>query len=478
MLNSVRTRLTLWYVLIFGALLLAFCLCLYGLIARSLRTELDLSLTKLAQTAAKLYQGELAENGSNAAVATEHFFNEFRPPHLYVALLQADAGQAPKLLATNFAQGQPPAVPSTAKPELPTVATLNEAERQKQPLPIEARWFGPESGRLVIYAFTAEGQNFFVLVGASRAESRAQLAALRRIFYFSLPLLLLVAGVAGFWFAHQALAPVAAMTAQAERISAQNLHERLCTGKTNDELSQLAQVFNQLLERLERSFDSMRAFTADASHELRTPLAIIRGEADVALAQDRPAAEYRETLAIVQDEARRLSTLVDEMLALARADAGQRPLQLTELYLNDLVEECCRAAKVLAIGKQLSLSLEPAEDIQLRGDEDLLRRLILNLLDNAIKYTPSGGKIVLKLARQTDCAELRVIDTGVGIPAEATTRVFERFYRVDKARSRAAGGSGLGLPIAKWVVEAHHGTITLASKPGQGSTFTVRLPLK
>jgi heavy metal sensor kinase len=280
----------------------------------------------------------------------------------------------------------------------------------------------------------------------------------------------------GLLLARKSLAPVVAMSRQAERISAKNLHERLTVKNADDELGQLARVFNELLSRLDRSFESMRTFMADASHELRTPLSIIRGEADVALSQDRDTAEYKEALAIIQDEAQRLSRLVDDMLALARADAGQSPLQIEEFYLNDLIEECCRAAQVLAIQKGVSLALQPTSDISFRGDEDLLRRMVMNLLDNAIKYTPAGGAVSVTLIEETGSVSIIVSDTGVGIPAESASHIFERFYRTNKARSRADGGSGLGLSIAKWVAEAHRGTISFASQPGQGSTFTVIIP--
>ena len=478
MRNSLRTKLTLWYVLLFGALLLGFSFTLYVLIARSFRDRLDLSLVNTAQTAAKLFQGELAENSRDPQIAIEHFFNEFKPPHLYVALLQTLPTGATKLLATNFDKGTPPALPAGITPVLPTAATFAEARKASNPLTIDANWFGPAGGRMAVYAFNAEAQDFVVLVAETRAISAAQLAALRQIFFLSLPVLLLAAGLAFFFFAHKALAPIAAMTAQAELIGARNLHERLPIQNAKDELGQLARVFNQLLNRLEASFDRMRAFTADASHELRTPLAIIRGEAEVALAQERTSAEYQETLTVIQDEAGHVAGLVEDLLALARADGGQRKLQLEELYLNDLVEESCRSVKTLAQKRQVTLNYAPAEDMPLRGDTELLRRMVINLLDNALKYTPPGGTVQVQLGRNGNHAELQISDTGVGIPAAAAGQVFERFYRVDKARTRTDGGSGLGLAIVKWIAEAHRGSIKLESQPGSGSTFRVSLPLE
>jgi heavy metal sensor kinase len=329
---------------------------------------------------------------------------------------------------------------------------------------------------VVAFAPGSEEAEYVIVVAESRRDLIDQMRALRRIFLFSLPAMLLMAGLAGYLLARNSLAPIAEMTSQAERISAENLHERLPVKNKNDELGKLARVFNDLLARIESSFESMRRFTADASHELRTPLAIIRGEADVALSQDREPGDYRETLAIIQDESRLLSGIVEDMLALARADAGQRRLQLEEFYFNDLIEECVRSARALALNKNLMLDFESSGDTAFRGDEALLRRMVVNLLDNAIKYTPDGGSVSVRLWREDGRINLRVTDSGIGIPAEAAARVFERFYRVDKARSRSEGGSGLGLPIVKWIAEAHNGSVSLESAPERGSSFIVSLP--
>lgn len=353
---------------------------------------------------------------------------------------------------------------------------LAQAVARRAPVLTTIAINGQDEWRLVAYAPGGEIAEFIIVAAESRRELIDQMSALRRIFLLSLPAMLLMAGFAGYLLARKSLAPIAEMTAQAERISAENLHERLPVKNKNDELDRLALVFNDLLARIKSSFDGLRQFTADASHELRTPLAIIRGEADVALSQERAPGEYRETLAIIQDEARLLSDIVEDMLALARADAGQRRLKLEEFYFNDLTEECVLSARALALNKDLSLDFESSDEGAFRGDEDLLRRMVINLLDNAIKYTPEGGSISVKLWREDGRINLRVTDNGIGIPAESAARVFERFYRVDKARSRAEGGSGLGLPIVKWIAEAHHGSVSLESALERGSSFTVSLP--
>ena len=215
---------------------------------------------------------------------------------------------------------------------------------------------------------------------------------------------------------------------------------------------------------------------ADASHELRTPISVIRGESDVALSRPRTPAEYRESLTTILDEARRLSRLVDDLLNLARADAGHVRLQTHDFYLNELLAECCRSVQTLAAARRLTLECRPCPDLQFTGDEQLLRRLIVNLLDNAIRYTPPGGNVTAALDSAGGTIHLRIADTGVGIPSGDAPHVFERFYRAGEARSRQDGGFGLGLAIVKWIAESHSGAVDCASIPGRGSTFTVTLP--
>jgi heavy metal sensor kinase len=460
MFNSVRVRLTSWYVLVFGLLLAGFCTFVYLVLSQTLYARLDQSLLNAVHVVAGEFRSEAAET-EGAVSGAAQALTELRIPGIYLAIFDGE-----QLLASNFDGDQQIRIPnellSTTPGDNPIYQTIEDYQE--------------EGARVAVVTAHTRGKDYLVVAAEPLHDVVEQLESIREIFYLGFPLSLVVGGIGGFILAKKSLAPVVAMSNQAERISAQNLHERLSVGNKPDELGHLARVFNDLLSRLDSSFENMREFMADASHELRTPLSIIRGEADVALSQDRDAAEYREALTTIQDEAKRLSRIVDDMMALARADAGQRPLHIEEFYLNDLVEECCKAAKVLALQEGVSLTLEPTADITYRGDEDLLRRMVLNLLDNATKYTPSGGSISVQLVLESGAVKIVVSDTGIGIPADSAPHVFERFYRVDKARSRADGGSGLGLAIAKWVAEAHKGSIDLTSRPGQGSKFTVSLP--
>jgi heavy metal sensor kinase len=299
---------------------------------------------------------------------------------------------------------------------------------------------------------------------------------MRRFLWLAMPLLVALAALGGYWLASRGLAPVGWMAEQARQISGSNLHKRLEIGHAAEEIEILSASFNELLERLDQSFESMRRFVADASHELRTPLAIIRGEADVALSHDRSPAEYQVSLAIVLDEARRLSRLVDDLLNLARADAGHVKLRIEEFYFNDLMAECCRSVQPLAAARSIGLECRAGEDVPFRGDHGLLRRLLVNLLDNAIRYTPHGGRVTASLSADGPQLRVAISDTGFGIAPDAAPHVFDRFFRADKGRSREDGGFGLGLAIVKWIAESHQGAVDLASEPGAGTTFTVTLP--
>jgi heavy metal sensor kinase len=299
-------------------------------------------------------------------------------------------------------------------------------------------------------------------------------------FALAIPLSIVLASGGGYFLARRSLSPVVEMATQAGRIGADNLHQRLQVTNARDELGHLAQSFNSLLDRLDQSFEQQRRFMADASHELRTPVAILFGEADVALSQaSRSPEDYRESLDILRAEAKRLKHIVEDLFTLARADAGQYPLALTDFYLDELVTECLRSVRTLAAAKQITISCDASKEMPIHADEALLRRMIVNLLDNAIKYTPAGGNVCVTWDVQYSQYRITVSDTGHGIPSELQARIFERFFRVDKARSRSendGGGAGLGLSISRWIVQAHSGQLELTRSDTGGSTFTVLLP--
>jgi heavy metal sensor kinase len=271
------------------------------------------------------------------------------------------------------------------------------------------------------------------------------------------------------------------MSQQAQRIGAENLDQRLPVANPHDELGHLAASFNALLCRLSDSFARQRQFMADASHELRTPLSVVHTTTAVTLEREhRAEGEYREALKIINEQTRRLTRIVEDMFLLARADAGRQPLHPSNFYFDELLAEAARAASVLSARKGVEVVLAPVPEVLYHGDHDLLRQMLLNLLDNAIKYTPPGGSIRVHLQQQKTQYLITVADTGIGIPPEAQPHLFERFYRVDKARARTAlsngSGAGLGLAIARWIAEAHNGRLELQRSDQTGSAFVALLP--
>ena len=292
------------------------------------------------------------------------------------------------------------------------------------------------------------------------------------------PVVLLLASAGGYWMSRRALAPVDQITAAARLITADRLSQRLTVPQTGDELERLSETLNDMIARLESAFTRISQFTSDASHELRTPLAVMRTTADVALRGAADAEEYREALEQITAELERTSQLVENLLLIAKADAGDAQLQMARVDLAGCVGEACAEAGVLARVKGVEIGTRLSEEpVCVRGDSHALRRLFLILLDNAIKYTPAGGKCEVSVARAEGFAVGTVRDTGIGIPEAELARIFDRFYRVDRARSRQQGGTGLGLAIGRWIVEAHHGTICADTGADRGSVFEVRLPL-
>jgi heavy metal sensor kinase len=318
----------------------------------------------------------------------------------------------------------------------------------------------------------------FVRVRVARTETsvRSQLARLRLALGVGLMVGVCLAGLAGYLLAGRALAPVAQMAARAGRIGAENLHERLPLPNPNDELGRLGGVFNQTLARLQRSFAQLRQFTSDASHELRTPLTALRAVGEVALGQPRQPAEYRETIGSMLEEADRLSRLVDSLLLLARADAGQVPLLRKTVDLVALAREVGTQLGALSEERDQRIAIHADGPVPVSADSEILRRAVVNLIDNAIKHAPLGSAIDVRVGHADAGPTLAVTDAGPGIAREHQARIFDRFYRVDPGRARDAGGTGLGLAIAKWSVEAHGGTIEVESDPGNGSTFRIVLP--
>ncbi|MCX6635828.1 MAG: ATP-binding protein [Acidobacteria bacterium] len=291
------------------------------------------------------------------------------------------------------------------------------------------------------------------------------------------PLLLLLASAGGYWMSRRALEPVDRITRTAGEIGAQNLSARLPLRGAGDELDRLSATLNAMFARLEAAFQRISRFTADASHELRTPVAIIRTTAELARSKPRSENEYAAALDRILSESERTSRLIEDLMLLARADAGADGMVLEPMNLAGSVREACAEVRVLADAGQVRLAPGPLSDCSVPGDDHALRRLFLILLDNAIKYTQAGGEVRVSIRTENRMAVVEVRDTGAGISPEDLPHIFERFYRAAEDRSRATGGAGLGLSIAHWIAARHGGEILAESVPGAGSVFRVRLPL-
>ncbi|HUA64622.1 MAG TPA: ATP-binding protein [Alphaproteobacteria bacterium] len=295
------------------------------------------------------------------------------------------------------------------------------------------------------------------------------------IFPIGLPAIVLGL-LGGWWITRRALAPVTALTDAVEKIHDGNLREQLPRTGNGDELDRLTEVFNAMTARLDGSFQRIREFSLHASHELKTPLTVIRGELETVLREESIAPAQKEWVLSQLDEIERLTKIVDGLTLLTKADAGQVNLKFEPVRLDDLVRENVADAKILAQPQNIRVSLDACDELTISGDRHRLRQLLLNLADNAIKYNCPNGSVAISLKRNNGFAELKIENTGAGLPPQLQTRVFDRFFRGDSSHSNAVDGCGLGLSIAQWIARAHHGNIEFASEPDRRTVVTVRLP--
>ncbi|MGH9574677.1 MAG: sensor histidine kinase [Candidatus Acidiferrales bacterium] len=329
------------------------------------------------------------------------------------------------------------------------------------------------TGRVVV-----NSQPYTIQVAAPLKEFNEALERFRVILWLSAPLLLIGAGLGGYWLSRRALRPVDQITAAAESISISNLSERLDVPKASDELRRLSETLNRMLMRLDVSVQRMSQLTADASHELRAPISLIRTTAELAVHGGRTNPEYHEDMTQILGEAVRTSRLIDSLLLLARADAGEGALQHEMTDVSVSVREAADQGRSLASDKQVELTADLGSgSAVVHGDGEALRRLLFILIDNAIKYTPEGGRVHIFINRSQGQVSISVTDSGIGISEAELPHIFDRFWRADKARSRGLWGAGLGLSIAHWIVDQHKGFIEVKSQPGKGSTFVVKIPL-
>lgn len=481
MLDSVRVRLTLWYSLVLALVLILLAVLTYFLYWRNTTQRADNNLVEIADAFVTTLHAELLDETGPDAIrhATSEAMLEHRFRGTFFVLTDASGFVLESSL--DFPHIGP------TKEQLTADVFSSENFRAliaRPPAPNALRTIHGPSGtdgfRALVRPLSASGRAYTLVVLQSLHSQKEMLEDIRDTFLWVIPIALLLAALGGYFLARKSLAPVAEMASQARSMGIANFHNRLVIANERDELGQLARSFNELLARLEASFEQQRRFMADASHELRTPVAILRGEAEVTLSQhERSPGEYRETLAILRDESQRLAHIIEDLFTLTRADAGQYPLTLRDAYLDEIAAEALVRGRSLALTKRVTLTSSIEPDLPIRADEALLGCMLLNLLDNAIKYSPPGSTVALACGRQRDHYVVTVSDNGPGIPADLQPRIFERFFRADKARSRSesdTGGAGLGLSIARWIAEAHHGRLELTRSDHSGSTFTAILP--
>jgi heavy metal sensor kinase len=463
-IDSVRGRLTLFWVAVLAAALVTVGGLIYVLLARALYTRIDDNLRAVVQIATTSLTNDLAE-GQDYADAARSTAAELSSRQQMLAIY--DVGG--RLLAEGGRDDDLEIV-------LPDATTVPSNEAMLSTV-VEAE-DDDDRHRLAIrrVSIPPDDVPYLVVAGSSLEPTDEELESLREVLAYVIPIALVLAGAGGWFLARQSLAPVATMAERALRIGVEDLSARLPVLNPRDELGRLAETFNDLLNRLETSLTQQRQFMADASHELRTPVTTSRTAAAVALQQPhRSEEDYRETLAIIEQQTTRLSRIVEDMFTLARADAGSYPLRQSLMYLDEVVDDAVRAARVLAETKDVSIELATIQSATFAGDEELVRRLIANLLDNAVRHTRPRTCIQLSLTHQSGQYVLSVTDAGEGIAREIQPRIFERFFRGDAART-SDGGAGLGLALARWIARAHGGDVTLVNSSNQGTTFAVALP--
>jgi len=457
---SIGLRLTLWYLAIFAAAQLLFGLGMWFILRQNFLGMADETLQAQIEDLTRFFQAQK----KNATVAklqeevAEAYVIEHSGDFLQIVDGEGNWIFRAAALQQNSVIAPPPAV-------------VQKSYYQN-------RYLGGRPFRFVTARIQVNGRVYTAQTGIPTEQMVRTLSFFRQYLLLSAPVVLLAAGLGGFWLSRKALRPVDALTRAARNISGSNLSDRLETLTTGDELQRLSDTLNEMLSRIETAFLRVTQFTADASHELRTPVSLIRTEAEIALRRSRREPEYREALRHILLEAERTTSLVEELLSLARTDSGRENLHLSPLDLSALMFEAGNEWRQLVEARGLQFKTDLARrEITVVADRVAIQRLLAILLENAVKYTPSPGVIELRLEERDQSAVISVRDSGIGIAEEEQAKIFERFYRVDKARSRQFGGAGLGLAIVQWIVQQHRGSILVQSSLGDGSTFLVAMPL-
>jgi len=472
--HSLRISLTLWNVAAMILVLAVYAGGVYLFVSRSASNSLDAEIRYDYQWAAAM--ADQLPDGSLKWFQEESNFGDNTP------WLQVWCGD-PTGCGPKATQGEVifRTVKADRDPIPETKELVSQANNQIVSIPTEPATYRVLTTPTTLRFFDSAGRpvnsrHVIIQVARSELPMRREMRGLLFILLLWLPIAVLTAGIFGYTLARRALAPIEQMAERAQSITADRLHDRLPIGNPNDELGRLASVFNDTLGRLESSFEQMRRFTADVSHELRTPLTAIRSVGEVGLRERRDDKAYRGIIGSMLEEVDRLASLIDRLLRWSRAETGQTKLSQEVIDLRDLADDVVGYLGVLAEEKQQSLTVAQVGTPWGLGDRQVLRQALIDLVDNAIKYTPEGGAIEMRVSESTENVTIEVVDSGPGIAPELRTRIFDRYGRGENAGPDAVGGAGLGLSISKWAVEAHGGRLTLEASNSGGSTFRITLP--
>jgi heavy metal sensor kinase len=457
---SIGVRLTLWYLAIFAVAQIAFGVGMWLILRHNLYDMVDDGLAAQVDDVKSFLEAQKKDASIAKLQEETHEAYDIEHSGDYLAVY-ADGAQV--IYRSTFLEAHP--------------AALMPPDQIKRPM-MKSRRIDGRPFRFTFAKLNINGHVYTMEMGVPAEDAVETLTQFRSYLLMFAPLLMLAAAGGGYWLSRRALSPVDVLVRSAREVSGTNISGRLQKLDTGDELQRLSDTLNEMLDRIESAFLRVTQFTADASHELRTPISLIRTEAELALRRSRGESEYKESLRHILLEAERTTALIEQLLSMARADSGRETLHLQPVDLRQTLRSVVDGWQQVATIRNLQFSAKiDSSEFYVLGDEMLLRRLADILLDNAFKYTSSPGSVHLSLEAKDESAAILVQDSGVGIEEEDQSKIFERFYRVDKARSRAQGGAGLGLAIAQWIVTQHHGSIGVQSHPGRGTTFRVELPM-
>jgi len=457
-------KMTLWYVLTFSLSALIICTFLYFGLRHQLLKEIDRFIADETKELARvLFRGE------NETDFLMKFEDEVMGRKYYPFFYQILNGNGEPLhISKGFRE-----IRYDSNERVLINARNGKETREEIGFPGRGGLF-----RIISTPIYMDGRlTYIIQLGTHLLFVGKNLSNFRSNILAALPIILGLGALGGWLLARKSLSPIEYITARAQNITSKNLSERLIPRGTGDEMDDLIRTINEMIARIESSFKRMAEFTADTSHELKTPLCAMRGEAEVLLSKVRTAEEYQEGLAHFIERFEQLNRMINDLILLSKSDSSQVKLNVVPLRLDLLIKAVGNLFQVLAEQKNIALDIDPIQETVVMGDKICLQQLFTNLIDNAIKYTPEQGMIRIGLEKNTEGALVKVSDTGIGLSEEEQGKIFERFYRVDKSRSKETGGVGLGLSIAEWIVHAHKGTIGVQSRPEKGSTFIVTLPL-